>query len=871
MRSGCNYYLLFIILIFHGAFLSSQEKVSVAVYGGASPYMFLNEDGEADGFFPHLLERILREAGYRPEFITGLTFQEAVVRVEAGEIDLIPSFIRTEEREQRFIFNASPLIVTWGQIFVPRGSGVESVFQLRGMDIGLVQDDQHGSNFLAYMEAFDIPFQPSYFGTYEDIDNALLFGRLDAGVFFSSYIHSTMDITPTHIVFSPSQVYIAANKDANPEIITEIDRIVDTLKADQNSYYYDILAEWHIADVHEVPPRWVKPFIMFLSGGVVLAGLFILLLRYRVRAGIRKLHESEEWFEVIFNAIDDAVFIFTLESSGSNTSLKLQGLNEAGCRRYGYSREEITSLSYHDFNAQPLDGDNGNPPTCLLDEFKKDIFETAHRTKTGETFPVEINCTVIEKNNINNVIVVARDITDRKKIEQEMENSHRIFNYSTDMITITGFDGYFKVVNPACEKTLGWSREELLSRPWIEFVHPDDRKKTKETEVTISGGIEVLNFENRYVCKDGSIKYFSWNAIPYRDEGVLFGIARDVTIAKRQQRALVESEERFRAFMNNAPILAYIKNETRETVFQNKNFGDFLKSTLSGGLQFFELFDDLTKRQIEWAEQKILRVDSNFEELEISCTLDGKARWFQDMKFPITVPGETNFIGGFIIDTTEIKTLQRNVMEEGYRIQKEIGSELHDGLCQQLGGISYLCESLMAECIDRCNDEGILDQLKKIKSYLVDAADLSRNLSKGLFPVLKGDDGLMLALEELSRTTQFLYKISCSFECPVPILFHDTERATHLYRIAQEAVNNAVKHAEGDRIVIQIRRNDAGLAVSVADNGKGITELDRSSRGKGLHIMRQRARMIGAELLIKNRDGGGTEVRSFVPDGIYKV
>jgi len=136
------------------------------------------------------------------------------------------------------------------------------------------------------------------------------------------------------------------------------------------------------------------------------------------------------------------------------------------------------------------------------------------------------------------------DITDRIKVEEDFSKIIKIFTHSIDMLCIAGFDGYFKLLNPAWSKTLGWSTEELLSRPWNDFVHPEDLQKTNTINTVIIDGKEAYQFLNRYICKDGSIKWLSWSSFPYPKEGIMYGIARDVTnqIAKEAEYTALFSE-----------------------------------------------------------------------------------------------------------------------------------------------------------------------------------------------------------------------------------------------------------------------------------------------------------------------------------------
>ena len=124
--------------------------------------------------------------------------------------------------------------------------------------------------------------------------------------------------------------------------------------------------------------------------------------------------------------------------------------------------------------------------------------------------------------------------TPRRRLEDAF------FDVAIDMLCLLGFDGYFRRLNPAWEKTLGYTLEEMMSRPFIEFVHPDDRERTLRQNAEVRAGGRALSFENRYVCKDGSYRWLRWNAAPDTAHQGIYSVARDVTESKR---AAEEREE----------------------------------------------------------------------------------------------------------------------------------------------------------------------------------------------------------------------------------------------------------------------------------------------------------------------------------------
>jgi two-component system, NtrC family, sensor kinase len=111
----------------------------------------------------------------------------------------------------------------------------------------------------------------------------------------------------------------------------------------------------------------------------------------------------------------------------------------------------------------------------------------------------------------------------------------RFFDLAIDMLCVLGFDQHFRRLNPAWERVLGFTPDEMMARPFIEFVHPDDRERTLAQNVDVRVGGQALGFENRYRCKNGEYKWLLWNATREPGEGVIYGVARDVTARKRAE------------------------------------------------------------------------------------------------------------------------------------------------------------------------------------------------------------------------------------------------------------------------------------------------------------------------------------------------
>jgi len=206
----------------------------------------------------------------------------------------------------------------------------------------------------------------------------------------------------------------------------------------------------------------------------------------------------------------------------------------------------------------------------------------------------------------------------------------------------------------------------------------------------------------------------------------------------------------------------------------------------------------------------------------------------------------------------ERERLERELLEVSEREQRRIGYDLHDGLGQHLTGAALagrvLEEKLSARNLPEAADAG------KVVELVEDGITLSRKLAKGLHPIEMEAVGLMAALEELAATTAELFNVHCRFECDSPVLINDVAVSGHLYRIAQEAISNAIKHGKAKNIVISLEAIEDGTVLQIKDDGIGLPEMRPKSAGMGLRIMAHRASIIGAKFQAQRDDSSGTVV-----------
>ena len=247
-------------------------------------------------------------------------------------------------------------------------------------------------------------------------------------------------------------------------------------------------------------------------------------------------------FRVIFDNALDGVILADI-----GTKRLLVG-NKTMCAMLGYRRDEISGLSVTNIHPE-------HDVPYVLDQFEKQAKgeillakDIPVLRKDGSVFFADVNSSVVTTGGKRCLLGIFRDITDRRGAEIEREQYFRFFQISTDIMVIADPQGCFKKVNPACLQVLGYSEEELLTKPFIDFVHPDDRQMTRDEMARQIRTGASHDFENRYVCKDGTLLWLSWRATHDEGEKVTYATARDITERKREERALRESAEELKKF-----------------------------------------------------------------------------------------------------------------------------------------------------------------------------------------------------------------------------------------------------------------------------------------------------------------------------------
>jgi signal transduction histidine kinase len=209
------------------------------------------------------------------------------------------------------------------------------------------------------------------------------------------------------------------------------------------------------------------------------------------------------------------------------------------------------------------------------------------------------------------------------------------------------------------------------------------------------------------------------------------------------------------------------------------------------------------------------------------------------------------------------RELEEEILRVSEREQMRLGQDLHDGLCQHLAAIDCAVACLKHDLEERGLPEA--GAANFIQEQLTSAIGEARDMARGVFPVQIDEEGFLAALEELTRMTNRLRQVSVTLGVQGEIKIKDPQTGMHLYRIAQEALNNVAKHARASRVHISLHRTDHRLDMSIVDNGSGFIPEKVNGRGLGMQTMRYRAKSLGGELHVTGGPEGGSAVHCTVP------
>jgi PAS domain S-box-containing protein len=426
-------------------------------------------------------------------------------------------------------------------------------------------------------------------------------------------------------------------------------------------------------------------------------------------------------------------------------------------------------------------------------------------------------------------------------------------------------EGRYQFINHRFEELFGIALDEIRGRTDFDIFPMELAERFHINDQRTLRTQAAIEFEEVAPHDDGPHTYISLK-FPYRDEcGECIGtcgISTDITPRKEIEAALQRSEERFRQLAENVPECFWITDtNTWQVLYVSPAFERIWQRSCTeiydNPEAWIESIHPDDRQRVANAFVEKVKVGL-FQEVYRIVQPDGNIRWIADRGFPVrNAQGEVYRVAGVAEDITERRQLEQQVTEISSHERQRISRELHDSLGQQLTGLGYMAKSLTNHLAE--SSRGDQEMAQDILDGLQDAVAEVRRIVRGLAPVDVDTFGLKAALQDLANATGKYSDVQCEFVCPQTVEVADNAVATQLFRIAQESINNAVKHSGASRITINLESNHDCLRMQIRDDGRGYNSAE-SNFGMGLRIMKYRSNLIGATFDIRTSGHGTTVV-----------
>ncbi len=552
--------------------------------------------------------------------------------------------------------------------------------------------------------------------------------------------------------------------------------------------------------------------------------------------------------------------------------------NQGAIRSLGYELDELRGLTFRHFTeGAPLQKqERGLPMPSHEAEW---VFKGTHIRKNGTQYPAEVS---LRRISGNRALVLTRDITHQEEqaeaTRRQMAYYRGLFENNASGVAVFDQDLYLTEINPALRRMLGYTDKQMLRMRLPDLLAAESEDARRTWDLAASSGqkpsvgqeVALRRRDGKTIHVHAAVTFMSPDA-----QGESHGtvILTDVMARRKAEAELAKESEFNRTLVRESAAMISMLDKQGRILKVNpavERRTGFAARELEGrilwesGLVFpgeSAIHQEMVRRIIHGLPQ--------LSEVASMKTKSGERRLIelQGTAAP-TADGEIERIIVTAIDVTDREDLHRQLMQAVEQEQARIGHDLHDGAGQLLTGIGTLTEALVNDL-----EEG---QLRKDAQYIHEltrqAIQQIRQLSHGMSPTAVQHRGLDGSLKLLASTVRETFRRNCECSIDSEVTIEDLDVATHVFRIAQEAVNNAVRHGSPENVFIALRAEGNNRAVlEVSNDGRNLN-LDevRPDSGIGIRVMNYRATLIRGDLQIRPRPLGGVQVICHFPSGRFE-
>ncbi|SCX95995.1 PAS domain-containing sensor histidine kinase [Alkaliphilus peptidifermentans] len=479
---------------------------------------------------------------------------------------------------------------------------------------------------------------------------------------------------------------------------------------------------------------------------------------------------------------------------------------------------------------------------------KKEVsFETFN--KLNNTSNYYHNVVVPELNDydeVSSLLCISRNITDLKDIAEER---FKFFQLSIDLLCIWKIKGCFLEVNPAWKETLGYTKQELLLKKWIDLVHPEDRKESLEHLTRLYRGKTIKKFTNRYLCKDGSYKYISWDSLPMKN-GLVYSVARDVTEEKEIGKELIRSKECYKRLVESIPQ-GIIVHQYDTIKYANSSVGRMLGLSDANDLKGKSIMDFTYPDDQNWVMEKIISIHEGIDSINkiMFRVMDVKDKTIEVELTAISLPNEDELSvvsmirdlreeqqAKDLIDRLEEKRVSLQKALEYDKLKTDFFSNISHEFKTPLNVILGTLQLLNLYFKDRSNSTFDMKVKQKISVMQQNCYRLLR-LVNNLVDITKIDGGYYEINLENHNIVEIIEVIALSVKDYIEekgISFYFNSEISgkvtacdpdQIERIMLNLLSNAIKFTKpGGSITVTIKEKEENIIISVKDTGIGIPE-----------------------------------------------